>query len=170
MAFKGSQPLILEYKKRRFDGGSEREMIEQIEYQCRIREQQHLEAALHQQATVPSHRQGAANPLPKPLPVQRIPAQQTFPEPQASQPEEKRSFSGNLYKAFIVPYVELVLGMSGILIGYLMIYSLFKGSLLSAEILRQERKALVHHSWAVIRSSLKQIALSPFVAVKLCVA
>lgn len=158
------QPLVLEYKKRRFDGGPEIEQIEQIEYQYRLYEQQRLAAAWH----APSY---MGNPMAAPVPAYGYPQQerpQAPPLPPQPRAAEKVPMKVKMYKVFVMPCVELVLGLSGMLIGSIMMASMMKGASANPDVLQQERKALIDHSWTVVRASLGNIVKSPLVALRVC--
>lgn len=167
MASRYSQPLVLEYEQRRFDGGTEREMIEQIEWHQRVFEQQRL--AMGSQFPHPYTPQPypAANPVitPPPSTTASVVAEETPVKPE----KKNRSMKAKLYQAFIMPYVELILGLSGVLIGTIMVFSVMKHASSNADVLKNERNALIHHSWAVVRTSILGIFLSPWMALKLCI-
>ncbi len=161
MSSSSSQPLVLEYKKRRFDGDAEKEMIEQIELQHRIFEQQQLASTGWPQ--VHSYHPPTINPMTFPTENSR-----PNPQPSPSKAPEKLNLSDKLYKAFVLPYIELILGLSGVFIGSVMFVSIMKGTAKGTDILKHERDILVKQSWIVIGNSLCNIFKSPWQALKLC--
>lgn len=169
MASRYSQPLVLEYEQRRFDGGTEREMIEQIEWYQRVFEQQRLAMGTPLPHPYTQQSYPMANPVitPPPSTTASVMPEETPPV----EPEKKKTHSlkAKLYQAFIMPYVELVLGLSGVLIGNIMVFSLMKHAATHADVLRTERKALIEHSWAVVRSSVLGILIAPWTALRLCI-
>lgn len=165
MSSRYSQPLVLEYKKRRYDGGSEIEIIEHIERQYEAYEQQRM---LNGWSMVtPPPIQPMAQP---PMANVGQPGQPVPPSPPPAPVAKKLSFRDKLYKAFIIPWVELVLGLSGITIGMIMSVTLVKGATVNLEILKRERETLIRQSSVVVRNSVLGILFSPITAVKLCLS
>jgi hypothetical protein len=172
MTSRSSQPLVLEYKKRRYDGGSEIEIIEQIELQYQAYEQQQRVAAAAGAWPAPQY---PVNPMGYPMapqapqqqPVQQQVAETPIPPPPPAQTQQKLSFKQKMYKAFIMPWIELVLGMSGVMIGVIMSITMLRGDHPNLEILRQEQELLIEQSWCVVHNSVMGIFRAPFTAVAL---
>ena len=174
------QPYVLEYSKRRFDGGTERELIEQIEMQQQLMEQarQAQIQAMHPYMTSPlgygntavASQQPVMLP-PQPQYYQQQPMQQ-HPQPMAQEPdmlddmpavpERTLTRRGRVMKAAFVPYIELILGLSGLLIGSVMSFVSFRSLGLAPEVVSEERRLLMQHSMRVVRDSVFGIVTSPW--------
>lgn len=171
MTSRTPQPLVLEYKKRRYDGGPEREMIEQIELQHRLIEQQRLSAASVYGAGAAM---GSIYPMPAPHPETSAPAlpvrgtQQELSNVSAAD-VASTDLRTALYAIFILPYVELTLGLSGIFISSIMMTSLLRETITQSQLFRQERNALRQHSWAIVRRSFRDIVFAPVLALRLLI-
>ena len=171
------QPYVLEYSKRRFDGGTERELIEQIEMQQQLMEQarQAQIQAMHPYMTSPL---GYGNTATVPQPV-ALPPQPQYYQPQPMQhqpmaqepemldempvvPQRTLTRKGRVMKAAFVPYIELILGLSGLLIGSVMSFVSFRSLGLAPEVVSEERRLLMQHSMRVVRDSVFGIVTSPW--------
>ncbi len=170
MSSGSSQPLVLEYKQRRFDGGNEREMIEHIELQNQIFEQQRVATAWQMagQQVPMYHQQPMHYPQPAPYPhaVQAPPMPQQTVAPAVAPVIKRTPVKDALYKAIILPYIELVLGLSGLLVGNIMFVPLMRNAAVRPEALQRDRQALIEQSWIVVRNSVKSILIAPFAVAK----
>lgn len=173
------QPYVLEYSKRRFDGGTERELIEQIEMQQQLMEQarQAQIQAMHPYMTSPlgygntavASQQPVAMP-PQPQYYQQPMQQHHQPMTQESDmldempmvPQRTLTRKGRMMKAAFVPFIELILGLSGLLIGSVMSFVSFRSLGLTPEVVSEERRLLMQHSMRVVRDSIHGIVTSPW--------
>ena len=208
------KPLVLEYKKRRFDGGNERELIEQIERQNQLYEN-HLGRmpgnpmmghpvfspimdAVSEPSSInddPTHmdyhgvpyRGSMPVPLP-PMPASKhgntnchagmeSPFQPMMPE--MMHPSEfdadlddmlcdtmKENFGNKLFRIFMVPVMEIVMGLSGLVIGFMLSSFTFKSKKLDKSRLSEEQRLLFSNSITVFKNGIFGLITSPFAAVK----
>lgn len=169
----GQQPLVLSYDKRRFDGGPEVELIQQIETQLFYQAQMQYQAQAGQYGGVTTMQQpvapqgypqhGVASvPMAQPMmqqQQQQTPWQQIPPAPEAPKPK----LLSRLYKATVVPYIELILGISGVMIALFMTLVLAKNT--DAGI-KHAHQMLIRQSVEVIQHSVGNIVKSPVTVVK----
>ncbi len=168
MASQASKRFVFRYDKRRYDGGIEIEMIQQIERQVQLQAQQHAALAASGQTaplgTVPLTYRGNVVPLAQP----EATSAQAEPEiPSTEQVEALKNLSQKekLHKAFVAPFVELVLGCAGLLVAQLVTIGPLKNNRHKA--FDQERTLLIVQSQRVIKDSLFQILSAPWFAMKL---
>jgi hypothetical protein len=147
------KPLVLVYKKRRYDGGHEIEMIEQIERMYQARK----------------------HGLPgSPLAFHSTVGEQVQWEHSLKAPKAKRRSKGFLYrvkevcKAFLMPEVQLLIGVFGIVLGVILFSPGMKNFFDKEATLKCERAFLFRQSWLVIRKGILGALCAPWAALKAC--
>lgn len=178
MSFKSNkQPLVLEYKKRRFDGGTEREIIEQIERQNQLYHQHmsrvqvhlndepsHLDYHGYPVGTVDPELMGFDNPFDEPLVP--IDVMETSLVKEVGPIEAKSHWTHRLFSVFMVPIMEIVMGLSGLAIGVMLSYFSLKTPPSDKTQFTAEQQALFSNSVTVFKNGLIGLVTSPFEAVR----
>lgn len=164
MAQSSSKPLVLEYKCRRYDGGTEKELIEQIELQKYLCEERNR---VENRQFSPSCLQGM-QPVVNPgvqyseVPVQPAAAEPVFGAVEPTEPNRRE----RLCKALVAPYTALIWGLLGLFVGSVVTLALRCNPVADEDAIHQERISLMQQSRLVIGKSIRDILLAPWVAIK----
>ncbi len=157
MTSSSSQHVVFEYQKRRFDGGTERELIEQIELQNIIVNQQRIDIDWQHAYQSLNYRIDPAG-LQMPYPAPPHPPCYTQQEEVAEETSDKCvSLGSKVYRAFAQPVVELMLGVSGIVVAGIISLPMNR----NVENMDSNRRLLIKRSVNVIRKSVVDIITSP---------
>jgi len=150
-----SKPLVLEYKKRRYDGGLEIEMIEQIERRHQERGRRRVPVSVEAFHTSIGGEEVLWEGTLKPRRVKK---------------SSNRLWSKfkDIGKALFWPGMQLFIGVFGIVLGALLYSPSMKNLFEEESLLRQEREYLFRQSWLVIRKGIVGTLCVPWTVLKAC--
>lgn len=157
MAYRSSGSLVLEYSKRRYDGGPEKDMIEQIELQYDLLEQQ---------------KRSVRDELPT-SPIEALAdgaSSDAAPSPEATAevPAAPESRVKRIWQALVTPCLELLLSVIGMVISTFLCDLMIQHKQLDAVVVNDERTKLKHQSWIMLQKSLNSLLRSPWVVFQTC--